>query len=338
MAQNLSLGKYRGMESISNERGIITVAALDHRGSFKTMLKKAMPGQEIGYNEVVEEKLNMVRTFAPLSSAILLDPIYGAAAAVTSRALPGSVGLLVALEQSGYEGSDYARITPIAPGWSVEKIKRMGAAAVKLLLYYMPDAETATQQEDLVKRVAEECQKYDIAFLLEPMSYSLTPDVKKNSAEFAARKPDIVLESARRLAGLGIDLLKAEFPADPNYEKDESKLRQYARELTSISPVPWVILSAAETFDVFQPLVEIACEEGASGYMVGRAVWQEAMVLPNAEDRNRELETTGRSRMAILNAIADYRAKPWYAAYPAPSASEGWQKEYDSISPAVSRV
>ena len=338
MANDMSLGKYRGMESISNERGIITVAALDHRGSFKTMLQKAISGQEIGYDEVVAEKLNMVRIFAPLSSAILLDPIYGAAAAVTSRALPGSVGLLVALEQSGYEGSDYGRITPIAPGWSVEKIKRMGAAAVKLLLYYMPDAETATQQEDLVKRVAEECQTYDIAFLLEPMSYSLTPGVKKSSAEFAERKPEIVLESARRLADLGIDLLKAEFPADPNYEKDESKLREYAHELTNISPVPWVILSAAETFDVFQPLVEIACEEGASGYMVGRAVWQEAMVLPTAEQRNAELQTTGRSRMAILNAIADYRAKPWYASYPAPSTSEGWQKEYGSISNTVSRV
>ncbi len=327
----LSLGKLRGIQQVANARGVITVTALDHRGSLKQSLQRAMPDQTIGYAEIVAEKLRMVRVFAPHSSAILLDPVFGAAQAVTAQALPGSVGLIVALEESGYEGGNEARVTPITDGWSVGKIKRLGAAAVKLLLYYHPQAPSATPQEELVIRIAEECRRYDIAFLLEPMSYPIEPGQKKESPEFARQKPDIVLESARRLSGLGIDLLKSEFPDDPHYERDEARMREHCRQLTAISPVPWVILSAAERFTVFQRLVEIACEEGASGFMVGRAIWQEAMTLASAEEREQMLRSTALSRLEILNALANYRARPWYEQYPLPAVVEGWHRRYDDL-------
>jgi tagatose 1,6-diphosphate aldolase len=198
-----SPGKLRGLQQLSNDRGIITVTALDHRGSFKKTLQAAAPDQKIGYAEVVAEKLRMVRAFAPHSSAILLDPVYGAGQAIAAGAINGGVGLIVALEESGYEGSDEGRVTPITQGWSVAKIKRLGAAAVKLLLYYHPDGATAAQQEALVRQVAEECHEHDITLLLEPMSYAIDPAQPKESAAFARQKPEIVLESARRLSGLG---------------------------------------------------------------------------------------------------------------------------------------
>ena len=141
----------------------------------------------------------------------------------------------------------------------------MGAVGVKVLLFYHPDAPVAAQQEAFVRRVAEDCRRHDIAFLLEPMSYPIRPGVQKESAEFAREKPAVVIESARRLGGLGVDLLKAEFPADPRFETDEGQLRARCRELNAASPVPWVLLSAGETFDVFQRLTAIACQEGASG-------------------------------------------------------------------------
>jgi len=324
-------GKLRGMQQLANTHGVITVTALDHRGSLKQSLQRALPDRRIGYLDVVTEKLRMARIFAPHSSAVLLDPVYGAAQALAAHVIPGSVGLIVALEESGYEGGDADRVTPITAGWSVGKIKRMGAAAVKLLLYYHPQATSARQQEDLVARIAEECQRYDIALLLEPMSYPIRPGQKKNSAEFARQKPDIVLESVRRLSGLGIDLLKSEFPDDPHYEADEARMRAHCRQLTAIAPVPWVILSAAERFAIFQRLVEIACEEGASGFMVGRAIWQEAMALPDAEAREQALRTMALSRLAILTAIANYRARPWYERYPGLEVSEGWERHYAGV-------
>ncbi len=191
------------------------------------------------------EKLRITQALAPLSTAVLLDPLHGVHA-LSHGAVPGTVGLIMCLEEFGYEGQAEGRLTATIKGWSVAKIKRMGAVGVKVLLFYHPDAPVAAAQEAFVERVAEDCRRHDIAFLLEPMSYPIRPDVQKESAEFAREKPAVVIESARRLGGLGVDLLKAEFPADPRFEPDEGRLRARCRELNAASPVPWVLLSAGE--------------------------------------------------------------------------------------------
>ena len=64
-------------------------------GKLQKMLEKASPGKAIGFAEVVAEKLRIVHAFAPHSTAILLDPVYGAAQAVAGAALPRGCGLLV---------------------------------------------------------------------------------------------------------------------------------------------------------------------------------------------------------------------------------------------------
>jgi tagatose 1,6-diphosphate aldolase len=329
----LSPGKLRAMRQIAGPRGIITVTAIDHRGSLEAMLKRALPGRAIGFAEMAGEKLRIARALAPLSTAVLLDPLHGGHI-LSHDAVPGSVGLLMCLEEFGYEGSAEGRLTTAIPGWSVAKIKRMGAVGVKVLLFYHPESPVAAPQEAFVERVAEECRRHDIAFLLEPMSYPIRPGIPKESAEFAREKPAIVIESARRLGALGVDLLKAEFPADPRVETDESRLRAQCRALTAASPVPWVLLSAGESFDVFERLTGLACQEGASGFMVGRAIWQEAMSLADPAARERFLATTGASRLRILSALADAYATPWTARFGDPAggaaAQEGWHLRSDA--------
>jgi tagatose-1,6-bisphosphate aldolase len=329
----LSAGKQRAMTQMASPRGVIAVTAIDHRGSLEAMLARAMPGQAIGFAEMAAEKLRITRALAPLSTAVLLDPLHGAFA-LAHGAVPGTVGLIMCLEQFGYEGSAEGRLTTTIEGWSVAKIKRMGAAGVKVLLFYHPEAVVAPRQEAFVRRVAEECRRHDVPFLLEPMSYPIRPGVAKESAEFAREKPAIVIESARRLGGLGVDLLKAEFPADPRFETDEDRLRAHCRELTAASPAPWVLLSAGETFDVFQRLTAIACQEGASGFMVGRAIWQEAMRLVDPADRERFLSTTGAARLRILTALADAHATPWTTRFGDPATGsqggEGWHTVYEA--------
>ena len=327
----LSLGKLRGMSQIGSARGVIAVTAIDHRGSLESVLQRTMAGRRIGFAEMAAEKVRMARALAPLSTAVLLDPLYGAPA-IAGGALPAPVGLVMCLEEYGYEGSAERRLTAVIKEWSVGKIKRMGASAVKLLLFSHPRAPGAAQQEAFLQRVAEECAQHDIPLLLEPISYPIQPGRRKESAEFAREKPDIVIESARRLGALGVDLLKAEFPDDPRVEMDEGRMRAHCRALSEASPVPWVLLSAGETFDTFQRLTAIACQEGASGFMVGRAIWQEGMSLPDAAERDRFLRTTAVSRLRILSAIADAYATPWPARFgdPAtgPAVREGWHLEY----------
>jgi tagatose 1,6-diphosphate aldolase len=327
----LSPGKLRGMRQIASPRSVIAVTALDHRGSLEAMLARARPGRSIGFPEMVAEKVRMARVLAPLSTAVLLDPLYGLPA-IAGGAVPAGVGLVMCLEAFAYEGAAEGRLTAPIEGWSVAKIKRMGAAAVKLLLFYHPRSAVAARQEAFLAGVAEECRRHDIALLVEPIAYSVEPGRPKEGPEFAREKPEIVIESARRLAPLGVDLLKAEFPGDPRFETDEGRMRAHCRALSAAAGVPWVLLSAGETFDVFHRLTAIACQEGASGFMVGRAVWQEAMALAEPADRDRFLETTAVSRLRILTALADAYATPWTARFgdPAtgPAMREGWHLEY----------
>jgi tagatose 1,6-diphosphate aldolase len=98
--------------------------------------------------------------------------------------------------------------------------------------------------------------------------------------------------------------------------------------------VPWVLLSAGEAFDAFQRLTGLACQEGASGFMVGRAIWQEAMNLADPAERDRFLATTGASRLRILTAVADAYATPWTARFDdaarGVAAREDWHVRYEA--------
>src|SRR5690606_11666550 len=154
-------------------------------------------------------------------------------------------GLVVAVEETGYTGEPTARKSQVLPGWSVEKIARMRAAAVKLLVYYHPEAPNAAEQEALVREVGEACARHDIPFFLEPLSYALGGSPGKLTA---AEKRAVVVETARRLTPLGVDVLKAEFPGDSKAEPDEAVWAEACRELSAASQVPWVLLSAGVTF------------------------------------------------------------------------------------------
>ena len=264
---------------------------------------------------------------------MLLDPIFGAAQCISHGVLPNHTGLLVSIEASGYSGDNEQRLTKLLDNWSVEKIKRMGASAVKILVYYRPDLkQLASEQCNIVNSVAQECIKYDIPFLVEPKSYPVG-DETKSSREFATAKEQLVIQTARDFNTLPIDMLKAEFPADLRYKTDRSALIELCRQLDESSPRPWVILSGGVDFETFYQQVEIASQAGASGFLGGRAIWQEAMPIDNTAERVHYLATVGTDRMKRLTEVASRYAVPWYqklglAADKLAEMSAGWHQEY----------
>jgi tagatose 1,6-diphosphate aldolase len=328
----LSPGKLRGLQQIANKKGILTVCALDHRGSLKKALNEKNP-DAVSYQDMVQFKLDLCRIVSPVASAVLLDPIYGAAQAIESGALGGQTGLLVSSEMTGYSGESTARTTKLLSGWGVTKIKRMGGSAVKLLIYFRPDIkDVASRQLELVRKLADDCIREDIPLLVESVAYP-TADEKMRPEEFSRKKPDLVLEAARQLTALSIDILKSEFPADAGYEKDAGKLQAYCRQLTQASRLPWVLLSAGVSYDEFKKEVEIACKAGASGFMAGRALWQEATRVDSREERLRFFEDHTVVRLKELAGMADAWGTPWYARMGRedgkfPELPEGWFKNY----------
>ena len=324
--KKLSIGKVRGLQQLANDKGMMTMCALDHRDSLKRMLGGKHP-ESIGYQAMVDFKLDLCRVVAPHASAILLDPIYGASQAIAAGVLPSSIGLLVSLEETGYSGTAEARITNILPDWNVKKIKKMGATAAKLLLYYRPDVDVAGKQLDTVKKLADDCLAEDIPFVVEPVSYKVG-EAEADPRNFARTKPQLVIETARQITALPIDVLKAEFPSDLQYEQDTRQLLDFCHQLNQASQVPWVILSAGVNFGLFYQEVELACQAGASGFLAGRALWQEATQINSRQERLAFLETTVVKRLESLTKIANGYGTPWHTKLGASQVDENWHQCY----------
>jgi tagatose 1,6-diphosphate aldolase len=323
--RKLSIGKIRRLQQLANEKGIMAMCALDHRGSLLRMLSGG--GGDVGYREMVDFKLDLCRVLAPRATAVLLDPVYGAGQAIAAGAIPKTTGLLVSLEESGYSGGAEARITKLLPRWNVGKIKKMGATAAKLLLYYRPDVDVASKQLDTVRKLADECVAEDMPFLVEPVSYRVA-EKEASREDFARAKPGLVIETARQVTAFPVDILKAEFPADLEYERDRGKLLDLCHQLNEASRVPWVILSAGVNFELFYQEVELACRAGASGFLGGRALWQEAAPMKSREQRLEFLETTVVNRFKSLTKLANAHGTPWYARLEADEVGENWHRSY----------
>jgi tagatose 1,6-diphosphate aldolase len=323
MSSPLSIGKWRSLQQCATPHGAIAVMALDHRGNLRQILNPSAPGS-VAPEELITFKQQVVTALAPVSSAVLLDPEFGAAQAVASGALPGQVGLLVAVEASGYTGDPIARKSRIMPGWSVAKAKRLGASAIKLLVYYHPEAPTAAEIEALVRQTALDCTAADMPLFLETLSYSPDPAQKKLSP---AERRRVVIETARKLTPLGADVLKAEFPLDITAQPDEAEWARACAELSEASVVPWVLLSASVDYATYLRQVTVACRAGATGVAVGRAVWQEAPNLAG-EARLAFLRGLARERMARVTELCDALARPWTSFYAAPSPASDWYASY----------
>ena len=318
MMRNLSIGKMSGLQQCTSSRGTFTCLALDHRQN----LRKANP-DFLSDATLSNFKMEVTRELAAYATAVLLDPEVSAAQAIASGSLPGNTAFVVAVESTGYAGDAAARRAQIIPDWSVEKAKRMGASMIKLLVYYHPDSPTAAEAETITAQIAADCVKHDLGLMLEPLSYSLTGN-KLTSDE----KRYVVVETARRLTPIpGVDILKAELPMESqDAENDPSRLAAACAEVSAASLIPWILLSAAVSFDIYQRQIIAACQAGASGIAVGRAVWQDAVTM-SPEARLDFLRTTARERLFRLNALCISLAKPITEFYKATAPFE-WYKVY----------
>ena len=319
------LGTRRGLRACASPGGTFAVLALDHRQNLRKELRPDDPAS-VTYDEMVTFKRAVVRALAPVATGTLLDPEIGAAQAIADGSMPDRAGLIVAIEATGYLGPSTARVSRVLDGWSVEKAKRMGASAAKLLVYYHPDAANCAEQERFVADVSAACRAADMALFVEPLSFSLV-DGERLTGEARRR---VVVETARRLTAIGGDILKAEFPYDASMS-DREAWAEACAELDEATTVPWVLLSGGVDDATFEAQVATACRAGASGVLVGRSVWAEAATMA-PEDRDAFLQTTGRERLLRLVDLVAAQGQPWDARpsrlTAAPGPGDGWYREY----------
>ncbi len=316
----LEPGRFRGIKAASTSSHAFAILAFDQRNNYRRLLPAGST-----FQDAAAIKRETAVALSPYASAVLLDATYGLDAAMH---MSGHCGLIMALEESGYSGDDTYRRTEFDPDWTVAKVKSVGAVAVKLLIYYHPDSGALADEMDaLVRSVAAECHRQDIPLFLEPLSYSMDAAVPRSSAAFAAQRPRLVRETAARLSRLGADVLKLEFPVDAHFNTDPGDWAEACAAVSAASAVPWALLSAGVDFEVFEEQVRVACQQGASGFIGGRAIWKECVTMA-APERQKFLAGRATERLQRLIAIADQTARPWTDFYTPRTFTETWYVDY----------
>jgi len=317
----LSAGKYWGMRRMADVHGRFKMTAVDQRPPIKNPIKAKRGTAEAPWEDVAGFKEMLIEELQGESSAMLLDPHFAYPRGVTK--LLASRGLIVTLEDSIFRETPSGRLSSEIDDWSVEKIKRIGGDAVKVLAWYRPDADSAVcrAQQDFTQSIGDACRKYDIPFVFELLVYPLPSDAEqtRDYVEMKSKHPQFVLESVRTFADpkFGVDLFKLESPlaaADvpgvgaPGWESAQ----EWFDAIGAASGRPWVMLSAGAGMDEFRRILTHAYRAGASGYLAGRAIWSKAFThFPDWEAIRSGLRGEAVEYMRSLNVLTDKEATPW---------------------------
>ncbi len=318
----LSAGKLWGMRRMADAAGLFKMTAVDQRPPIKNPIKEKRGLPEAPYEDVSGFKLMLVEELQAESTAMLLDPHFALPKGLSL--LSPTKGLIVTLEDSIFEETKGGRLSSEIDNWSVEKIKRSGGDAVKVLAWYRPDASPSVRmkQKDFARRIGDHCRKYDIPYLFELLVYPLPGEANQTTdyIEMTAKHADHVLESVRTFAPeeYGIDVFKLESPVPaksvpPLGGEGADKVQALYKEMGQLAGRPWVMLSAGAGMAEFRNVMEHAYAAGASGYLAGRAIWLKPFQhFPDWDAIRAGLRSESVPYMRDLNALTDAKATPWH--------------------------
>ncbi|MCX7340098.1 MAG: tagatose 1,6-diphosphate aldolase [Hyphomicrobiales bacterium] len=315
----LSPGKLWGMRRMADANGRFKMVAVDQRPPIKNPIRAARGTAEAPYEDVAGFKLMLLRELQGHASAMLLDPHFALPQGLSI--LSPAKGLIVTLEDSIFRETPGGRLSCEIDDWSVEKIKRCGGDAVKVLAWYRPDADLSVNlaQHDFTRRIGDACARYDIPFLFELLVYPLAKDTHQTTdyVEMQGKHADHVLDSVREFAKpeYGIDMFKLEspVPARDIGEADRSLTQKLFNAMGALCGRPWVMLSAGASMAEFKTVMEYAYAAGASGYLAGRAIWADPFrAFPDWDAIRAGLRGRSVPYMAELNALTDKAGLPWF--------------------------
>jgi tagatose 1,6-diphosphate aldolase len=333
----LTPGKRKGLEAVSDSRGVIAAAAMDQRGSLKSAIAKDKGIDKKAVTQAMMEEFKgaVTRVLTPHASAILLDPEYGLAAA---KQRSKNAGLLLAYENSGYDNTRPGRLPDLLDHYSVRRLVADGADCIKILLYYTPfdSVEINDAKHAWVERIGAECTAADVPFFLELVGYEEGADEK--GPAFAKKKPECVIRSMAEFSNpvYAVDVLKVEVPVnmafvkgtqackgDSVYTREEAK--DHFRMAAAAAKKPFIYLSAGVSNETFTETLELAAESGVnfSGVLCGRATWKDAIPIYGMYGVKALEEWLGDQGVKNIKNVNSRlaAAKPWFSFYGVTSAS-----------------
>lgn len=310
-------GKLWGLRRLADADGHWRMIATDQREMFADIVT-GVSGEEVArYREVAEIVTHLAVDLQDEASAVLLDPVYGYLNTIC-RLRPDK-GLLLSYESLDMDSSGHGYKTGPIPGWSVEKIRRLGADGVKLLVPYRADdaPDARKHQQEFVEQTGRECAEQDIPLLLELLIHQ--HDGEDDDAYRAQRgELTIAAVDAFKDSRFGVDIYKLPPPGaltavpEPGTAAGD-ELQDAYHAMASGLPAPWVLLSAGMNKEDFRRSLEFAYTADASGFLAGRALWSQAPPLyPSFDAIAESLRSQSLPYLRELNELTAKRATPWY--------------------------
>ena len=338
MNNPLTLGKLWGLRRLASNTGHFSMLAIDQRPPIEQAIavgRKINPSA-VAFDDMVLVKRLLAEVLAPHASATLVDPNYAYPAAID--VLSANQGLILTLEDHRFEVTPAGRQSHSIKNWTVDKIRRIGGDAVKVLAWWRPDIgdEVRAHQARYVKEVGLACKAADIPFIFELLVYPFPSEAGHTTAytDDPNKHPQWVIDSVREFSKpeYGVDLFKLESPVPaanlPSFDAPEAlKIQKYFDEIGALCDAahrPWVMLSAGAKADQFANVLRFAYTAGANGYLAGRAIWWESLKhFPDLQKAREQLEHEGVPYMRELVSLTAKHAKPWQPNYQLTARAEG---------------
>jgi sulfofructosephosphate aldolase len=283
----------RALDQIATADGQFAVLALDQRVSLRQLRARVdRPADDATLRSIKSDVLSIL---GPYASASLLDPELALPDLVRTGVQSGQRGLLVSIENSRDRSDPDGRLTSLIPGFGAEGVRRYGGTAAKLLITIRPDDEAeADRVLSLVRAAHDDCLRHDLLLVVEVL-VDARPD--ESPDEFDEQFPTLLVQAAAQIVSLGVRMLKLPWPGS-----DDA-----CRRVTALG-VPWAVLSAGADYETFHERLSTCLEAGCSGFVAGRTLWQDAVVL-DGPGRRRHLTDHGVRRLrAMTDALSQGRS------------------------------
>lgn len=273
---------------LANADGHFVMLAIDQRESLRTMLETAT-GAPVSDDRLTDFKLRASQALTPSATAVLLDRDYGLPAAKAA-----SCALILAADVLQQERGGPVTDATLDEGVTHALVEEVGAAALKLLVPWMPEAREAAV--DLAGRFMDLCHAVGVPGIVEglvrPADIASWTDEARDQA---------LIEAAADLASIDPDLYKGEVPS---YGRgDHAVIAAVSEQITQVLQCPWLVLSSGVSAADFMGAVTACVSGGASGFLAGRAVWADAVT---SADPDEFLAQESTERLAVLaRAVAE---------------------------------
>ena len=309
------VGKYVHIRKLCNKNSHLEMLAIDQRPPIFNIIKKTK--RKYSFDDVVDFKKNISKNLSHHASAILMDPVYSIPNLINTSKCNG---LIITLEDHAFKEKGRGRYSKNIQNWSVEKIKKIGGDAVKVLAWYRPDADIKSiqYQKKYIENIGKQCEKYEIPFLLELLVYPFKNEIgySKDYKEQHNKDKNHVIDSVKEFskAKYKVDIFKLESPVDSSKLEDGkfTKATQEAFKKLSLATkhIPWVMLSSGMSKNSFYNCLKLAYKNGASGYLAGRTIWLDAFKdYPNYNKISHNLKKESANYVKKLNTLTKKNAQ-----------------------------